>query len=194
MGPIWCVVMSKPLAEEVAEKTIRAAGHAVYLPRSSKILRGYDEDRTTGRKTRATSSAPVMRPAFRGYLFFELHPDQQWRHLLDSRNTRGVANIITRGDRPVLIQPEIIDAIREQETAGEFDEPRGLRLRGTSKRRSDLSDGDTVRIGTGPFAGFLAELHNQDDLGRAHVLVQMLGRIVTTQTDAKSLEKIDEAA
>lgn len=185
----WCVVIAKPMNEELAEKTIRSAGYRVYLPRSIRFIRERDEDEN-GRKTRMTKAAPVVRPAFRGYLFFELWPDQQWRHLMDSRHTRGVQRILTQGDRPVPVHSEIIKALREHEDAGLFDEPVGLRVRGNSKRRHDLSDGETVRIGAGAFAGFLAQLEGQDDQGRATALVELLGRLVPIQTDAQSLERI----
>jgi Transcription termination factor nusG len=73
----WCVVMSKPAAEEIAERSIREAGYRVYLPCYRKILRGsrFGED---GRRIRSRRDEVVLRPLFPLYLFVELCPHQQW--------------------------------------------------------------------------------------------------------------------
>lgn len=189
-GAGWMVIMSKPMAEEVAEKAISAAGYRVCLPRSSKLIRATRLDEG-GRITRPRGQI-VHRPAFRGYLFVELWPDQRWRDLIDSRQTRGVDSAILRGERPALLKPELIDAIRQAEDAGDFDEPTGLRLRGNkqSKRRTDINDGDYVRIETGPFASFIASVVNQDDVGRANVLVNIFGRETPINIEAAELELV----
>lgn len=184
----WCVVVSKPMAEEVAAKAIRERGYRSYLPMSSKRITGTHAG-DDGRRHRRRSEM-VMRPAFRGYLFAELHPGQSWGDLLDSRITRGVADIIMHGERPALLSLDLINAIAEHERLGEFDEPRGLRCRAASRRRADLEDGATVRIGDGPFSGFLASLVNQDDQGRAALLVNIFGRDTSVQWTVDALELV----
>lgn len=190
-NPGWAVVMSKPMAEEVAEKAIREAGYGVYLPRSSKVLQATHID-VDGRKRRQRGQI-VMRPAFRGYLFAEIWPDQQWRILLDSRHVRGVSDLILRNERPVLLAPALIEAMRECENSGHFDEPRGLRCRSdgpTSRRRTDLADGALVTISSGPFAAFIGKLTGQDDVGRARVLLEIFGRETPIEVENKQLELV----
>lgn len=186
----WAVLMSGPMAEAIAERSIVELGYRSYLPMSTKAIRAtqYDDD---GKRSRPRGEV-VQRPAFRGYLFVELWPEQPWRQLLDSRVTRGVDSMILRGERPALLTAELIDALRKAEADGDFDEPRGFRVRGQSKRRTDINDGDIVRIGNGPFRSFLGMMEGQDDAGRAKVLLSLLGRDTPISIEATDLELVDD--
>lgn len=185
----WAVVIAKSSSEEVAEKSLRQQ-FRTYLPMSRQIVRGsrYDD---RGRRMRPRGEL-IERPAFRGYLFIELWPDQPWRFVLDSRVVRGVAGMILCGDTPSLVPPALIERFRERENLGDFDEPKGLRCKSDpkSKRRDDLEDGAIVRIGEGPFAGFLAELRDQDEAGRARLLLSVFGRQTQTTAGVGALELV----
>lgn len=159
--PGWAVVITKPMCEEIAEKSIRAAGFRAYLPRYKKILVGH----RVGNRGKA-----VIRPLFPRYLFVELWPDQQWSPL---RSTTGVSDLIwLRGDadpRPSLISPEVVEAIREAEHAEQFD-------MGTKQNLKGLKAGNLVRITAGPFAelvGHIAECDSEER--RVIVLLGILG-------------------
>jgi transcription antitermination factor NusG len=171
-GPGWCVVMSNPMGEELAERGIREAGYRVYLPRERKMLRG------DGTRKRPRSEI-VMRPLFRGYLFAELHPNQQWHPIRDARGVSRSA-LIMRGERPALLPPALVEAIRIKEQAGDFDDPRiAAKNRPTRKAFNDgklaFKKGEIVRIETGPFESHLAQLVDLDQQGRAILLHDLLG-------------------
>lgn len=125
----WCVVISKPMSEHIAFKSLRQGGYRPYLPMEQKIMRGHRENK----------GQPVLRPLFPRYLFAELHPGQQWGPIMRSS---GVNNIIKDGERPALLSPDVIEAVREAERHEMFDErhiPRPIPI------------GTTVRIEDGPF-------------------------------------------
>lgn len=162
----WIVVISKPMNEELAEKSIREAGYHTYLPRYRKILRGVRIDET-GRRVRSRHGQVVFRPLFPRYLFAELYPDQQWRAILSAS---GVMDFIWRGERPAALKSAIIESVRDMEQRGEFDEARP-----TEKRR-DIKPGNVVRVEAGPYQGFLATIKDVDEAGRVRALVAMFGR------------------
>jgi len=174
----WCVVMSKPAAEEIAERSIREAGYRVYLPCYRKILRGsrFGED---GRRIRSRRDEVVSRPLFPLYLFVELCPHQQWSPICRSTGVTRVLGVDTVG-RPALLAPELVHLIRETERCGEFDEARE-----DTGVRTDLSPGDAVRVPE--MNNLAATLTRLADHGRAHVVGEVLGRAVSFDVQAKTL-------
>jgi transcriptional antiterminator RfaH len=50
-----------------------------------------------------------------------------------------------------------------------------------------LRAGSPVRVMAGPFAEQLARLEQLDDSGRAHILLEILGRQVRTTTERRNL-------
>lgn len=175
--PMWCVVISKPMNEELAEKSIREAGYGSYLPRYQKLIQA----RWVGGKTVrcAKGGEIVMRPLFPRYGFAELWPDQQWGPI---KEAKGVMGLIMSGDRPATISGEVIELIREIERNGEFDE-----VRRSDKPRTDLQIGGLVRIPEHQMVGKLLAL---DEKGRAQVLMDFLGRQVKPWVEAKTLQVV----
>lgn len=183
--PGWCVVMTKVMAEEVAERAIRETGYRTYLPRYRKIIRGTRID-DHGRRARPRGEI-VMRPLFPGYLFAELHPGQGWNGI---KKATGVADVLRypgEMGEPKLMAAEIIDVIHDAELAGDFDEARPVK----SGKRKDIKPGDTVQINAGPFAGLPAQLVALDEHGRAQLLVALFGRENETSIeDANTLSLV----
>ncbi len=210
-GERWCVVISKPAAEEVAERSIREAGYRVYLPRYRKVLHGIRLD-DRGRRIRTRGpGAVVMRPLINGYLFAELHPSHDGIltamrpvHETVVPNSDGSLALCRQSGPPLagvdrllryrasdgcrglpkLVHPEIIEMIREIERSGEFDE---RRLTG---KRADIKAGDQVRINRGAFAGFMAELVDLDQDGTAHWETELFGRMTRGSGPADDLSLV----
>jgi hypothetical protein len=181
----WCCALTRPAAEEVAEKSIRQAGFRVYLPRYRKILRGVRLDETTGRRIRTRGAGEVvMRPLFGQYIFIELHPGQSEHGITIAV---GVVKLLRHPavgglfGTPKLIDAEVIEEIRLAEQRGDFDQVRGAAPR---LRRTDLAPGDQVSTAQ----GVGAELVGLDDAGRAQVMQTWFNapRLVTV-SDAREL-------
>jgi transcription antitermination factor NusG len=180
-APSWAVVMTKPMAEQVAGKNIGVAGFRWYLPMYRKVIRGTRLDER-GRRIRPRGEI-VLRPLFPGYLFAELHPDQAWSPM---KKAVGVSDLIWRGERPALLDAYIVEAIRETERAGLFDEARP----GQKRKRADIEIGNQVRVLDGPFASFIGELAALDETGRARALLDLFGRETSIDIDQDSLELV----
>src|SRR5580765_4151861 len=106
--PTWVVVVTKPAAEEVAERGFRAAGYRVCLLRYRKILSPHGRDRR---------GAMSMRPLFSRLLFV-----QDWRGWPDPPVAGTVSLMSVRPGKPVEISDELVAELQERERVGEFDE------------------------------------------------------------------------
>ncbi|HLX18440.1 MAG TPA: transcription termination/antitermination NusG family protein [Bradyrhizobium sp.] len=167
----WVVVITKPAAEEIAERDLRRAGYRVYLPRYRKLLSPHGRDR------RPVTS---MRPLFTGYLFAE-----DWRGW-PRETVHGVEGLLHRSgsSRHALFSGADIQAIRDRESS--FDEMRYAAGQGRAMIREDVSVGDvmTVDIGSIPMQAVLRELSAD---GRALVEVMIFGRVTPMRVEQEAL-------
>ena len=161
----WYAIYTRPQAEATAQQNLLRQGYAVYLP-------CYRTEISHARRRQT-----VLRPLFPRYLFAGIdRAIMRWRPIL---STVGVSGVVRSGDEPVPVAPEIVEALRAQESAGGFE-----RL----ARRRPPGLGELVRISAGAFEdmiGRLVELREQD---RVVVLLELLGRPVRTQVEAASVE------
>ena len=186
--PGWAVVMTKSMAEEVAAKSLLSAGWRTYLPRFRRMLLGVRIDPRTGRKVRTRGhGAIVMRPVFTGYIFAELHPDQEWYDLLSQRGVSGVLN--TGGDRARarLLSAYGIEVMRADEMAGKYDDPRCRRNKPTN--RPDLRVGDLVGLEL-DYCTFEATIRQLDPNDTAVVEWMIFGRPTRTRVSTTELELV----
>jgi len=180
--PPWVVVISKPSAEEVAERSLRQAGYRVYLPRYRKVIRGTRLDER-GRRVRPRGEI-VMRPLFPSYLFAEVDCLSRWSSL---KRANGIADLIWRGEVAAEMKAIVIDQLREAEQSGLFDEARPSSKR---IRRNDLPIGAEVRVLDGPFSSFIGKLASLDETGRAKALLDIFGRETPIEIDQDALELV----
>jgi transcription antitermination factor NusG len=175
----WVAVMTKPLSEEVAARSLEGRGWRVYLPRYRRVLRGVRLDAEGGRHRTRGAGEIVLRPLFRGYLFAEVEGGL-WRGIV---GLPGVLRLVTRREGehmvPRVVDEGLIEGVREAERSGEFDEVRGDGV------RSDLKIGAQVRVAE--LDDRVAELVGLDEVGRARVLVEILGRRVVARVGVGSL-------
>jgi len=164
----WYCIRSATRQEKRAAEGLAqlSAAIEVYLPCSTNWRRH------AGRKER------VKRPLFPGYLFVSL-PDELQHAAL---GVDGVHDFIrARGGepRPMFIASEAVNAIRDAERAGAFDDTKG--------KEPEIKPGAQVRISSGPFSGFIATV-KQARGNRVQVLYALFGRSGTMTLDVAKLQ------
>ena len=94
----WFVVHTKPRQEQRALENLQRQGFAAWLPMLSveKFRRGRLEK--------------VVEPMFSRYLFIQLDKvSSNWSPI---RSTMGVSKLVTFGNQPAAVPPDIVDALR----------------------------------------------------------------------------------
>lgn len=141
MEPKWYLVKTKALNENRVFTRLTGAGYDVLFPKFRKKSRRYKD-------------VIDVRPIFPTYLFVCFRGEE----LKTIKYTHGVARVICFGIDPQEVGEEIVDAIRERMDPEGF-----VKL---EPRRIELSPGQKVKIGEGPFAGldaiFLEELPDRE--------------------------------
>jgi transcriptional antiterminator RfaH len=142
----WYLVHCKPRQDERAEEHLARQGYACFRPRlqRERLLRGR-------RQT-------VVESLFPGYLFIQLHIDDNWAPL---RSTRGVNRLVGFGGYPLQVPCGLIDSLQQRTIT----EPQPL-----------LQPGDRVRIVEGSFAELDAIFLNMDGEERVVLLMNLLNR------------------
>lgn len=167
--PAWVIVVTKPLAEEAAERSLRQAGYRVYLPRYRKLLLPHGVDR---------KSNHTMRPLFERLVFV-----QDWRGWPKSSITGAIGLMPSRPGIAKLSDADVA-IIMERERAGEFDMvgPHGI--------RGDLEPGDKVEFETAFGAKIMGVLEELSPNGKAVVWTMIFDRVVRTEVGAGTLSKV----
>ncbi|GAA0783355.1 transcription/translation regulatory transformer protein RfaH [Marinobacterium sediminicola] len=159
----WYVVQSKPGQAEKAAHELQNQGFEVFLPqvRVEKLRRG--------------KRVELEEPLFPGYLFIELSEvASNWRPI---RSTRGVARMITFGDKPAVVPDDVVEQLRDN-----------LRQRGELQ---SLKPNEPVRITEGPFANLNAVFAEYDGEKRAFLLLELLGQWQRLSLPLSAVKKID---
>ena len=143
----WFVVHTKPRQEQRALENLQRQGFAAWLPLLSveKFRRGRLEK--------------VVEPMFSRYLFIQL--DKVTSNWSPIRSTMGVSKLVTFGNLPAAVPPEIVDALRNAPTP---DVPRFF------------SSGDSVRFVNGPLHGLEGLFQAPDGEARAMIFINLLSR------------------
>jgi transcription elongation factor/antiterminator RfaH len=149
----WFLVNTLTKSERRAEWHLGAQGFRTYLPQIQKTIRH-------ARKLKA-----VQAPVFPGYLFviLDLNRDR-W---LSVRSTVGVARLVGHRDgRPIAVPVGVVESLMER-SCGNI-----VRL------DADLTNGQKVRILSGPFCNFVGTLEQLDSSGRVRLLLNMMGTAI----------------
>lgn len=137
----WFAIQAKPHREELAAASLEKLDLDVFLPRVRR------EQRLIGQPHRRIT------PLFRGYLFARFCPVISLEAV---RYARGVLRVLSNGDGPIPVAPEIISEIQGRLQADGF-----IRLEIKACRPGAL-----VTIEQGPLAGWIGHVERESDDGR----------------------------
>ena len=125
----------------------------------------------------------VQRKIFPGYILVQMNMDDQSWHVV--RNTPGVTGFVSAEDererrpKPVPLEAREVDHILNRMVAP------------TPRVKVGLSEGQVVRITSGPFAEFMGAVDAVDhDKGKVRVLVSFFGRETPVELDFLQVEKV----
>ncbi len=180
----WYVVSIEHQQEDLARREVAGRGMVPYLPMCPKRERH-------GRGARRTA----WRPLLGLYMFVKCLP-RQFSHVTSAR---GVHRFLGMDSRPLAIDEYRIEVIRLVETEkAEEERARADREESAAKAQANgrsgiiwnYSAGERVRIKTGAFAGFYADLTAAVDVhDRIRVLVNCFGRRSLVELSAFEIAK-----
>ena len=119
----------------------------------------------------------VEERVFPGYVLVRMKMTEESWHAV--RYTPGVTGFVSSGNDPVPLEPSEVERIH-QRMAEEIPRP-----------KIDLEIGESVRVVSGPFDGFIGSVNEIDEKqGKVHVLVNMFGRDTPVELDFTQVEKV----
>ena len=162
----WYVIHTKPRQEQRALTNLMQQDYQCFLPMITleKLARG--------------RLNLVEEPLFPRYLFICLDSGRQGQNWAPIRSTIGVSGLVTFGSAPAKMDPDLIDALRQQEQ-GLSEDPQRL-----------FSAGETLLVADGPFAGLEAIYQMASGENRAMVLIELMGKTAQMQIAPASLRKV----
>jgi len=164
-GTSWHVAWTHSHCEQVVHDHLAAKGFHPYLPKLRRWSR------------RAGVRHLVDAPLFPGYLFLNDSLDRSAH--VEVRKTRGLASLLgERWDRPAVVPPHEIDAIRRVAGSGLEVQPHLY-----------LAEGQRVRVVSGPLHGVEGHLvRHRADRGLVVVSIHLLQRSVAVELALADVE------
>ena len=157
----WYLLQTKFRQERKAAQELEKQNITVFLPlyRSEKLIKG----------VRFTKEEPL----FSGYLFIELDlKNSNWTSI---RSTRGVSKFVEFGGGASIVDPLIIESLRNVESQPE--EPY-------------LTVGEKVRVVNGAFKGLDAIYQASDGSARSYILMELMQQDQFISIENQLIEKI----
>jgi transcription elongation factor/antiterminator RfaH len=145
----WFLAHTLPRSERKAQMHLQAQGFRTFLPQIDKTIR------------HARQFRDVRAPLFPRYIFLVL--DLSRDRWLSVRSTVGVAGLFTSEGLPVPVPAGVVE---------------GVIARSEDNGISELTEGQSVRIVSGPFADLVGTLDRLDAAGRTRVLLEIMGTAV----------------
>ncbi|WP_420428642.1 transcription termination/antitermination protein NusG [Kordiimonas sp.] len=150
-GTMWFLVQLKPNSAQIANRNLKRQGFKTFLPM---------QEETKCSKGRFTIR---LRPLFPGYIFVAFDVACGLWHSVNS--THGITKLVSFGKEPAQVPTDLVTQLMLRcDASNRFLPP------------SDLNPGDKVRLNTGPFANFVAEIEKIAPDQRAWVLMDILGQ------------------
>lgn len=160
----WFLAQLKPNCAAIAEKNLKRQGFVTFLPLE-------EETRKRGGKF-----VTATRPLFPGYIFVAFNPARgHWRAI---NATQGITRLVSFGAVPARVPLELVSQLILRCDAG------GKLL---PIEAQTLAPGDRVRLRTGPFTDFVAEVDRIAPDRRVWVLIDLLGSPTRMQANADQL-------
>ena len=157
----WYLLQTKFRQERKAAQELEQQNIKVFLPlyRSEKIIKG----------VRVKKEEPL----FSRYLFIELDIENiNWTSI---RSTRGVSKFVEFGNGASIVDPLIIESLRNLESQPE---------------ESYLTHGEKVRIVNGAFKGLEAIYQAADGSARSYILMELIQQDQFISIDNGLIDKI----
>jgi transcriptional antiterminator RfaH len=161
IDPRWYVVQTQVNGEAKAAQNLLRQGYEIYLPR-------YLKRRRHARKVDFTA-----KPLFPRYMFVAIDvTTQRWRSI---QSTFGVSRLVCNSDDPAPVARDVLRLLKAREDPDGFIQ---------MDRRSQFSQGERVRVLSGPFSDNLGLFDGMADRDRVAILLDLLGRKVRVSIDA----------
>ena len=144
----WYLLQFKPNAHGVAAENLRAQGFGVFLP-----LHRVTQRRSSGFRD-------ALRPLFPGYMFAGL--SEASPGLPSLRATRGVSRAVSFGGACRPVPGDLVGALAARCDAG-----------GVLQSGEALAPGDQVRVLSGSFAAYAAEVECVEEGRRVWLLLDL---------------------
>jgi transcriptional antiterminator RfaH len=162
-SPTWFLAQLKPNSYRIAERNLQRQFFRTFLPM---------HEETSRRNGKFVSS---MKPLFPGYLFVAIDTFAGDWHKINS--TFGVTRLVSFANQPAPVPGSLVSALKRRcDDSGKLLPALGLRL------------GDSVKLTSGPFAEFMAEIERIEPDRRVWVLLDLMGRTTRLAIDADALE------
>jgi len=160
----WFVAQLKPNGYVKARQNLERQGYTTFTPLIERVV------------SHARTKKRVMRPLFPGYIFVTFDPEStQWRSI---NNTFGVSGLImARANTPARVPGALMtNLLASCDGSGHILPP------------EMLNAGDKVRIIGGVFEGTFAEVQHAAKGERVRLLLDIMGRSVSTDCAQVELE------
>jgi len=160
-APCWYAIYTKRLREHYADVKLLQLGFETFLPLAGTRRRGRYQ----------------IRPLFPCYLFARFDA-ARWLYTVN--HLEGVQKVITFNEKPVPVDPLIIQSLRERMAA-----------KGYLEADRALSPGDRVRIHGTLFDGLEGRIEAVRPRDRVIILLQTIFQRARMEIDADVLELIE---
>jgi transcriptional antiterminator RfaH len=146
----WFLAQFKPNSHRIANRNLLRQGFQTFLPVHEET-----------RRTRGKFTTRML-PLFPGYLFVALDiTTDGWRKV---NSTYGITRIVSLGNNPTPVPRDFVGQLMQRcDCEGQVLPP------------NSFEPGDAVEVIKGPFADFIATVHNIDADRRIWLLMEIMG-------------------
>ena len=161
----WFLAQTKPRQEKIALRNLVRQQFDCFLPM---------ETVTSAKTGRFVSK---QSPLFPGYIFCSFNPlDDRWPRI---NATLGMKRLIYSGNAPAKVPSDLIKEIRAR------CDPDGCLL-----NADDWKEGDRVKVTSGPFTDFPAEILQVEANQRVWVLLEIMGSLRRVEIEPSRIRAI----
>ncbi len=154
----WFLAQLKPNSHRIAERNLRRQGFTTFLPMHECTKSHRGRFQTT------------LKPLFPGYIFVAFDTTLGgWKSV---NGTYGVSQLVCFGKTPTAVPSYLVSQLMLR-----CDETGKLPL------SESLSQGDRVRLSSGPFADFVTRIEVIEPDKRVWVLLELMGRPTRVAVD-----------
>lgn len=164
-GTTWFLAQLKPNCAKIANQNLKRQGFRTFLPMVEET------------RQRHGKFVNALLPLFPGYIFVAFDvTGGPWR-AVDS--TYGITRLVSFGRKPASVPLDLVSQLMLHcGISGTFLPPKLLKL------------GDQVRLTTGPFANFIAEIEKITPDRRVWILMNIMGEQTRVAVEAKQLRTV----